>query len=262
MLQRPLGPFEGKVRGVGRLRKWLRTLAGGWPAVERQWGRESFDFPGSRRLLHLLPRTPDIVHCHNLHGGYFDPRSLPSLSGKVPVVLTLHDAWLLSGHCAYSFGCERWKVGCGQCPDLSIPPAVKRDATAFNWRRKRDIYGRSHLYIATPSKWLMDKVDESMLKESLEDSRVIPYGVALSVFHSADRSAVRATLGMPQDAKLLLFTANGIRANIWKDYATLEAAIAKLSRRLSDQRILFIALASISTVLERANIFEDSRRVG
>jgi hypothetical protein len=54
-------------------------------------------------------------------------------------MLTLHDAWLLSGHCAHSFDCQRWKTGCGECPDLDVYPASPRDATACNWRRKREI---------------------------------------------------------------------------------------------------------------------------
>jgi hypothetical protein len=49
------------------------------------------------------------------------------------VVLTLHDAWLLSGHCAHSFDCERWKTGCGECPDLTIPPAVWKIYPASKW---------------------------------------------------------------------------------------------------------------------------------
>ena len=36
------------------------------------------------------------------------------------------DAWLLSGHCAHSFDCERWRTGCGECPDLGIEPAIRR----------------------------------------------------------------------------------------------------------------------------------------
>src|SRR5689334_19912233 len=35
-------------------------------------GHEDFDFPGTARLLDLPPWTPDVVHAHNLHAGYFD----------------------------------------------------------------------------------------------------------------------------------------------------------------------------------------------
>jgi glycosyltransferase involved in cell wall biosynthesis len=228
------------------LRYWLRTLAGGWPEVERELGRElgreDFNFPGSRKLLQLPPQRPDIVHCHNLHGNYFDLRMLPRFSREVPVILTLHDAWLLSGHCAHSFACERWRMGCGACPDLTIYPVIRRDATAYNWRRKRDIYRRSRLYVATPSHWLMDKARQSMLSPAILQARVIPYGVDTSSFHPANRELARAELGLPPNADVLLFTANGIRRNIWKDYVTMREALARLAAFRNDRQVLFIAL--------------------
>src|SRR5207248_4324578 len=137
-------------------------------------GREDFHFPGTRRLLTLTAERPDVVHAHNLHGGYFDLRALPSLSAQVPLILTLHDAWMLSGHCAHSFDCERWRTGCGHCPDLTIFPAIERDATAYNWRRKRSIYSKSKLYISAPSRWLMQRVEDSTLQLGAKECRVIP----------------------------------------------------------------------------------------
>jgi glycosyltransferase involved in cell wall biosynthesis len=238
-----LAPLEGHVRGIWRLRYWLRTLAGGWPEIERELGREDFNFPGSRRLLQLAPRQPDVVHAHNLHGDYFDLRILPWLSRQVPVILTLHDAWLLSGHCAHSFDCERWRTGCGQCPDLSIYPAIRRDATAYNWRRKRDIYAQSRLYVATPSRWLMRKVEQSILAPAVHEARVIPNGIDLSVFRVAeDRQTVRVALGLPQDSKILLFAANGIRRSLWRDFEMMRAAVARVAERMDGQSVLFLAL--------------------
>jgi len=237
-----LSPLIGKVRGVGRLRSRLYWIGQPRRLLEVQRGYEDFDFPGTWRLLDLPPERPDIVHAHNLHGGYFDLRALPWLSRQAPMVLTLHDAWLLSGHCAHSFDCERWKTGCGKCPDLTIYPAIRRDATAYNWRRKRDIYAQSRLYVATPSRWLMRKVEQSILAPAVVDSRVIPNGVDISAFYPADKRAARAALALPQDAMILLFSANGIRHNVWKDYRTLRTAVGMVADRLQASDLLFLAL--------------------
>ncbi|BFU93662.1 MAG: Glycosyl transferase group 1 [Nitrospira sp.] len=241
-IQERLQPIEEDVPGVGRIREWLRTWSNPWLQVKRSLGMEEFDFPGTRQLLSLPPRRPDIVHCHNLHGNYFDLRVLPSLSHEVPVIVNLRDAWLLSGHCAHSFDCDRWKTGCGRCPDLSIYPTIERDATAFNWRRKRDIFAKSRLYVTAPSHWLMRRVEESILAPAIVKARVIPNGVDFSIFHPADRQGVRTALGIPQDAKVLLFTANGIRRNIWKDYATMKAAVATVAQSMHGCDLIFIAL--------------------
>src|SRR5436305_3690315 len=42
--------------------------------LDRFRGVEDFRFPGSWQLLTLPGRRPDVLHCHNLHGGYFDLR--------------------------------------------------------------------------------------------------------------------------------------------------------------------------------------------
>jgi hypothetical protein len=90
------------------LRKIIHFVAEPCRQIEILRGIEDFQNPGTWRLLELFPEAADIIHCHNLHGGYFDLRFLPWVSRQVPVILTLHDAWLLSGHCAHSFDCERW----------------------------------------------------------------------------------------------------------------------------------------------------------
>ncbi len=230
------------VQGARLLGRLARRLAEPGRFLDERLGREDFHFPGSRALLQIAPEHPDIVHCHNLHDAYFDLRTLRWLSQQVPVVLTLHDAWLLSGHCAHSFGCERWKAGCGRCPDLAVYPAIRRDATASNWRRKQRIYARSRLFVATPCQWLMRKVEQSMLNPALVEGRVIPYGLDLSLFHPGDRRGARAALKLPGEAAVLLFIAHRIRSNPWKDYDTLRRAVLRVSERLPCQGIVFVAL--------------------
>jgi glycosyltransferase involved in cell wall biosynthesis len=226
-------------------KKWLPSLKGPvGPIVERfenYWGLEDFRYPATWNLLDLVQPRPDIVHCHNLHGGYFDLRALPWLSQQVPLVLTLHDAWLLSGHCAHSFDCERWRIGCGRCPDLSIVPEIRRDATAYNWRRKQRLYERSRLRIATPSKWLMNKVAQSMLGATDPDVRVIPNGVDLTIFRPR-RQEARTELQIAPDDKVIMCAANGIQQNIWKDYHTARAAVGIVAERMCGQRLRFLAL--------------------
>ncbi|BFU94004.1 MAG: Glycosyl transferase group 1 [Nitrospira sp.] len=211
-------------------------------------GKEDFDFPGTYQLKDMVPGGPDIIHCHNLHGswlgggGYFDLSVLARWSHVFPVVLTLHDAWMLSGHCAHSFECDRWKSGCGACPDLTIYPPVRRDATAFNWKRKQAIYAKSRLHVAMPSRWLMQKVQSSMLRPALVEAKVIPNGVDLSVFRPADKTAARLALGIPRQAQVLLVVAHGIRDNMWKDYFMVQKVVEKLVIQAKAQEMWVIAL--------------------
>jgi glycosyltransferase involved in cell wall biosynthesis len=239
---RRLLPLLRKVRGAGRVERLARGAVDSLSSWERLLGHEDFGYPATFGLLGLPAERPTIVHCHNLHGRYFDLRALPWLSSQVPTIVTLHDAWLLSGHCAHSFGCERWETGCGECPNLSVYPAIRRDATAFNWQRKREIYAKSRIYVSTPCEWLMEKVQRSMLAPAIVEARVIHNGLDLSVFQPADRQSARATLGIPQDSRVLLFTAYSIRRNPWKDYGTLRSAVAQVAERMDGQHVLCVAL--------------------
>jgi glycosyltransferase involved in cell wall biosynthesis len=191
-------------------------------------GREDFRFPASRRVLEMPPRPPGVVHVHNLHGGYFDLRVLPALAARAHLVATLHDAWLLTGHCAHPFDSDGWLRGCGNCPHLGTYPALLRDGTAFNLARKRSIYADLELTVVTPSRWLMDMVERSVLAPAAVRREVIPNGVDLEVFSPGDRTQARQELGVAGDALLVVFSAQGGRANEFKDFPTLEASLGRL----------------------------------
>jgi glycosyltransferase involved in cell wall biosynthesis len=230
-----------QMRGETRVRNALLPLAEPHRALNRFRGYEDFDFPATRNLLNLAPAYPDIVHCHNLHGDYFDLTALSELSQRVPVVLTLHDMWLFTGHCAYAIDCDRWRIGCGRCPDLKTHPATPRDATAHNWQRKRDIFSRSHLYVATPCRWLMGCLGQSILEAV--DYRVIPYGVDLSVFHPGDQHRARMALDLPQGARILLSVGSRTQENRYKDYATVESAIRTIAGEIiGKDDVIFVSL--------------------
>ncbi len=178
---RRAGRFAGRharPRGLGRsIERALTTAAAPGPFIADLRGREVFDFPGTSRIPSLPPEPPDLVHLHNLHGRYFDLRQLAPMSHRLPVVMTLHDEWTFTGHCAYALHGDRWRTGCGSCPDLDVYPAIRRDGTQANLRAKADIYARSRLHVSTPSQWLMDRARDSVLARGVVDWRVIHNGV-------------------------------------------------------------------------------------
>lgn len=210
--------------------RWLRTRR----------GDEDFDHPGTMDLVTLAGGTPDFLHLHNLHGGYFDLRALPALSSRIPTMITLHDAWMLAGHCSHSFSCERWESGCGECPALWIYPAVPRDRTAANWARKRDIFAASRLYVSTPSAWLAAKVRRSMLMGAARDVRVIPYGIDLDRFRPGDRGRAKTALGLDPARPLVLTFASSLRPHTWRDAEAFRGAVARLDGSAS--RAQWVAL--------------------
>jgi glycosyltransferase involved in cell wall biosynthesis len=220
-------------------RPWSQPLLRWRKRLDRALGLEDFRHPYSKYLPTITGPRPDVVHCHNLHGGFFDLRVLPRLCRQVPVWLTLHDCWCLTGHCAYPFDCPRWQSGCGACPYLDTPPALARDGTRRNWWRKKGIFERCRLHVAAGSRWLLQRAAQSVLAPAIVESRLIPYGIDLGVYRPAPQAAARRQLGIPLDVHMALFAAHAARSNPFKDYATMRAALARLAGGLSDRDIHF-----------------------
>jgi glycosyltransferase involved in cell wall biosynthesis len=228
------------VRGRARAQDWLRRSA-----LPQRWfdglrGREDFNYPAAHQLL-AGPWQPDVIHAHNLHGDYFDLRALTTLSQQVPLIWTLHDAWALTGHCAHPIDCQRWRSGCGSCPDLHRPPAIRRDRTAENWRHKRQIYAASRLAVATPSRWLMTMVEQAQLRPWR--SRVIDNGVDLETYRPGDQLAARQALGLPPEAFIGLFVAYGAsNRNPYKDVTTVAQAVSLAAEQAPGDDLRFVCI--------------------
>jgi glycosyltransferase involved in cell wall biosynthesis len=205
-------------------------------------GIEDFSHPATRSITTLPAEIPDILHLHNLHRKFFDLTLLPYFSTQLPTLITLHDTWLLTGHCGYFLDCDRWKSGCGNCPYLHVAPAIRRDATAYNWTRKRNIYQQSKLFIVTPSHWLLEQAEESILRLAIIKSRVIPNGVDLSIFKPGNKHKARQVLGLPQDHHIILFVGSRAKTNYYKNLPLIEEMIQILANRSPNQKTLFINL--------------------
>ena len=212
--------------------------------IDRRLGLEDLAHWSTRDLLDLTGAPPDLLLCNNLHGGYFDLRELPRLSRKLPVVLRLADSWAFTGHCAVPPRCPRWEGGCGDCPDLETPPAVRRDLTAYNWRRKRRILSGARLHVVAPSQWLMDRARRSLLGPSIASSCVVANGVDTGVFAPGPAEPARDALGVDRDAAVLVYVSNGGAANPYKDFATLHRAARRLAHRLADRRIELLVVGA------------------
>jgi len=203
-------------------------------------GHQYLDLPGSHRVPDLIGGDWDVLHAHNLHGGYFDLAALSDLSRRAPLVLTMHDMWLVTGHCGYSCGCDRWEIGCGTCPDLTLYPAIPRDATGPNLKRKARVLGDTSLTVTSPARWALDLAGASYLRSKA--ARHIPNPVDTHVFRPGDKRAARRTLGLPEDRPIILLPARLAFDNEYKAAWMLEEAVGALR----DRHVLGVAFGAES----------------
>ena len=240
-LSNVLRKYNRRIRGMYPLTRALDRLAS--PKRLRQFlgGYDETDFPGCRQLISRLPWRPDIIHCHNLHGWYFDLEALVDYALICPVIVNLRDTWALTGHCAYFLDCSRWKDGCGNCPRLDAYPSCRRDRTAENLKRKAEIFVRAGVHLTVPSEWLARQVEESAL--SGLDCKVIPNGIDTDVFCPGDKMMARDALGISRDAKVVMFAA-AARKSAFKDAETLWKAMNLWAAERPDTLFLCVGIAA------------------
>lgn len=210
------------VPGTGRLRALTMPL-----------GLNELHCLGSLKVSSLdAYAEADLLHMHCLHGGFFHYLAVPALTKTKPAVYTVHDMWPFTGHCCYSFGCDRWKSGCGSCPYPNLPNEIRRDATSWEWKLKDWGYSRSNLTIVAPSRWLYGLAQESMLKRF--PIHHIPYGVDTDVYRPFDREMSRAALGIPPGKKVLLYIVRRMNPSHKASYIKGADILAQALRDLPD----------------------------
>lgn len=162
----------------------------------------SFQFVLDKRFL-----AAQVVHYHLVHTGFFNLTSFPLLSKLRPAVWTLHDPWAMTGHCVHPLDCDRWRIGCGNCPNLQTSLPMRTDKTAMMWSIKKRVYEMSDLDIVVASRWMYRMATESPL---LSRCRIhhVPFGIDLKNFRPAHNQAeLKQDLGIPPENFVFLYRA-------------------------------------------------------
>ena len=192
-----------------------------------------------------------ILNFHIIHDDYFSYLLLPQLTQNKPAVWTLHDMWGFTGHCAYSYDCSKWQRGCGACPYPEALPPIQRDATNLEWKLKHWAYDRSNLNIVTPSRWLTEQTQLSMLNRF--PIHHIPHGIDTEIYQPLNSNSCRSLLAIPCDYKVLLFRAQTV-TNSRKGSDLLFQALSCLPADLKAQAILLTFGDARTTISEIGGI--------
>ena len=186
----------------------------------------------TRRFIKDIERiNPDIIHIHNVHGYFLNYRMFLewlSRCGK-PVVWTVHDCWMYTGHCYYytAVGCDRWETLCHHCPQRKeFPRSIFFDRSSQAYRNKSVAFTsipRNLLTVVPVSGWLRDEMSRSFMKDCR--FKVIRNGIDLSVFRPADATAVRREYALGERHVILGVASIWSREKGLDDFAALAGKI-------------------------------------
>lgn len=191
----------------------------------------------TKRFLKWVDEVkPDIIHMHNIHNHYLNVKMLLEYIAEkhIPCVLTMHDCWTFTGHCAYFdySGCDKWKIGCNHCPSLRDYPKTFAliDPSEWNYKQKQKLFAPLNITFVSPSQWLFDLQQQSFLKT--KPCKVINNGVDVSIFKPSS-SNVRDKYGIG-NRKMILAVSAGLVLRKGKEF------LLRLPEMLNEEEVLVI----------------------
>ncbi len=214
-------PCKSKLMPVGG--KLDVAFHGLWTRFTDRHGLASW-FATKRFLSEIKELKPDVIHIHNIHGYFLNYRMLFEYlkETEIPVIWTVHDCWLYTGHCYYysSIGCDKWMSGCGNCPQrTAFPTSWFIDRSKQNLKDKSEAFNsiKDKLTIVPVSEWIRGEMSRSILKDC--QYQVIHNGIDLNVFDvQPDDKAVREKYGLGDKHIILGLASIWSKEKGWDDF--------------------------------------------
>lgn len=145
---------------------------------------------------------PDVIHIHNIHGYFLNYQILFDFlaQSNIPVIWTVHDCWLYTGHCYYySYaGCNKWQTGCGHCPQKrEFPASWLIDRSHQNYEDKKQAFTSlplDQLTIVPVSEWIREEMQYSFFRNN--QFHVIHNGINTNIFNIYNPEQVKQKYGL------------------------------------------------------------------
>lgn len=217
-------PNEAKLIPVGN--KWSVAWHG---VLTRLFDRHGLASDGATRaFIEEIKRIqPDIIHIHNIHGYFLNYRILFEYLSKanIPVIWTVHDCWLYTGHCyhyAYKH-CYKWNELCKECPQQKeFPTSWWIDRSKQNYLDKKKAFTsvpNEWLTFVTVSEWMKNEMKQSFLKDY--SFQVIHNGINLENFRIYPTEEVKKQYGLKGKRIILGVASIWMEEKGWKDFMQL-----------------------------------------
>lgn len=201
----------------------------------------------TKKLINQI--KPDVIHIHNIHGYYINISDLIKYIGalRIPLIFTMHDEFLYTGKCAYTEKCERYLIGCGNCPLVqSYPKSLIFDFSRTMFNTKRLAFESiENLTFVSPSEWLANKTRHTHLGNNRV--MVINNGIDLNRFIKFDKLTSKSKLGLEEKNIVLTVIANiddNRKGAFWLEY---------LSYKIN-QNIVILCVGNGDSKVDRENV--------
>ncbi len=211
----------------------------------------------------LADVAPDLVIVGNLHGANVDPLLVSIVAETSPTIWVLHDFWPLTGRCAYTAGCTKFRTGCDHtCPTPSEYPPLEPGRIAEAWAAKRLVLSMDQpptFAAYSPSAAAFARsafVSDSGVAGVVPNVDEFRIGIPVETYCVQDRAECRQRLGLPLDRFIILFSA----ASIQDKRKGAEHLFDALRRFGPEDKITCCVLGHLSSAIELPSM--DVRSMG
>jgi putative colanic acid biosynthesis glycosyltransferase len=193
----------------------------------------------TQKLIRIIKKeNPDIVHLHCINGYFVNIYRLLEFlkTNDIRTVLTLHAEFMHTGSCGYAFECEKWKTGCGECPQLrAATKSLFFDRTAEAWDKMKNAFlGFDQLRITSVSSWLKDRAKQSPILKHKQLTVVENGTDTRNIFYPRKFESLKIKHGLI-DEKVILHTTASFTSKIKGGKFVVE-----LAKRMQHEKVKFI----------------------
>jgi len=210
----------------GRFLKSLRNLPDRLlPALYSKYSYKIFSTSllGYNFTEHCLYEWADIIHLHWINAGFVNIKHLYKITK--PIVWTMRDMWPMTGGCHYAMECEKYKTGCGKCPQLGSQNEY--DLSRFVLARKKKYLPRAVAMVGI-SNWLSERAKESQLLQNFSVT-TISNNIDTNDFFPTEKLLAREALGIETE-KLIILTGSTNSKDYYKGFDKFLEALKGLDK--------------------------------
>lgn len=217
-------------------------------------------FIATNKLIRIIKNEkPDIVHLHCINGFFVNIYSLLDFlkNNNIKTVVTLHAEFMHTGNCGHAYDCEKWKTGCGNCPQLwEATHSYIMDRTHTAWKKMRAAFeGFDDIIVTSVSPWLAERAKQSPILYGKKNAVVLNGIETKEIFYPREYEFLKKRYGLKVEKILLHVTADFTSEIKGGKY------IIELARRLAKENIKIIVIGNRETDMKLPPNIIDVGRV-
>lgn len=160
----------------------------------------------TRKLLNMFDIWDiDTIFIVSIHGYYICEELLYKYVSykNISLVHTMIDEYAFTGKCAYTNGCKRYKIGCGNCPHKSeYPASYLLDGSKKVYNMKQKAYASLNHSLFVGPEFVVNQAKQSPLFKHIR-TEILDEAIDTSIYFPRDCSNLKKKLGI-DESKLII----------------------------------------------------------